>query len=152
MTTTQTQDEYFFAAGGPFDLDDDDAYARWRDEKLADYPASAGDLVVEVNDPSKINDAEFAAMMALVRKTNMALYATVGGGVSTAPAEKETIRAVGARFGLHNLDSNLHADDDGITPLHIAAAEETGRLRYIPYSDRPIKWHTDGYYNLLDRQ
>jgi len=31
------------------------------------------------------------------------------------------------------------------TPLSVA--EGGGRQRYIPYTDRPINWHTDGYYN-----
>jgi hypothetical protein len=24
--------------------------------------------------------------------------------------------------------------------------------QYIPYTDKPLSWHTDGYYNLLDKQ
>ncbi len=42
------------------------------------------------------------------------------------------------------------ADDDGIIPL--AVAPEGTRTRYIPYTDRPIAWHTDGYYNSLENQ
>ncbi len=129
-------------AGGPFDLADDDAYRRWRDAKLAGYPASADELIVEVDDPAALTDAEHGAMLARLRKANMALYASR----RRDGAGKETLRRVGARFGLLRLDANLCADEDAITPLRVVDGGE--RRRYIPYTDRPLKWHTDGYYNL----
>jgi hypothetical protein len=46
---------------------------------------------------------------------------------------------------LNQLDKNLYADDDGISALQVSA--EKRQYEYIPYSDKPIKWHTDGYYN-----
>ncbi len=125
----------------PFDLDDGDSYARWRERKLAGAPATAGDLVVEVADPENFSAAEFDAMMTALRRANMAIYA------ARRPAgdPKDRVRAVDTRFGLARLDANLKADDDGITSIRVT--EGDGRGRYIPYTDRPINWHTDGYYN-----
>ena len=51
-------------------------------------------------------------------------------------------------FGLNRLDSNLCAED-GLS--EIAVRPEGAAARYIPYTDRPIQWHTDGYYNAPDR-
>jgi alpha-ketoglutarate-dependent taurine dioxygenase len=65
-------------------------------------------------------------------------------------ADKSTARRLGERFGLTRLDSNWLADDDGITSLMVNP--QGPRPRYIPYTDRPISWHTDGYYNPPDRQ
>jgi alpha-ketoglutarate-dependent taurine dioxygenase len=49
-------------------------------------------------------------------------------------------------MGLHRLDGNWLADEDGISP--IAVAKEPGnRPAFIPYTNRAIKWHTDGYYH-----
>ena len=45
----------------PFDLDNDDLYQQWRDTKLADYPQTLADLVVEINDPRKLTEAELAS-------------------------------------------------------------------------------------------
>jgi hypothetical protein len=42
------------------------------------------------------------------------------------------------------------SDTDGITPLSVA--EGGTRTRYIPYTNRPLAWHTDGYYNAPDAQ
>ena len=48
------------------------------------------------------------------------------------------------------LDSNLLADEDAITSLQVVP-EKSGR-GYIPYSNRRLLWHTDGYYNPPERQ
>ncbi len=134
--------------GGPFDLADDDAFRRWSDWKFSGYPTSVGDLVVEVRDPANPTAAEHGALMERIRKTNMVLFATAEG--VSADDGKRMIPAFGRRFGLARLDANMCADDDGITPLTVV---ESGRhVRYIPYTNHPIRWHTDGYYNLPDRQ
>jgi TfdA family taurine catabolism dioxygenase TauD len=130
----------------PFDLADDATYRRWRDRKLARHPARIEDLIVEVIDPRRPSDAEHAALLDRVRRANMALYASSSG----ADPDKDIPRLLARRFGLEHLDCNLLADDDGITPL--AVAESGGRTQFIPYTNRPIRWHTDGYYNTPEHQ
>lgn len=125
----------------PFDLAEADAYRRWREAKLAGYPNRLGQLVVEVDDPRALSPAEHDAILALCRKTNMAVYASALG---TDP-DKAIIRSLGRRFGLRRLDDNLGADDDAITSLTVQS--DALHQGYIPYTDRPIAWHTDGYYN-----
>ncbi len=133
---------------GPFALDDTDAYCRWRDVRLAAAPGRAEDLVVEVRDLARPSPAERAALLDRCRRANMAVFVTSGGG--GGDEARDALRRFAAGFGLERLDANTLADDDGITPLAVAA--EGQRRRYIPYTDRPISWHTDGYYNALDRQ
>lgn len=129
----------------PFHPDNAAAYRAWRERKLAGYPARAEDLVVEVDDPRALTAAERAAIVARVRAANMAIYAGRRGG-----AGKDVPRLLGAQFGLVHLDRNFLADDDGISSLAVADAPAKGE--FIPYTDRPIKWHTDGYYNPPARQ
>jgi hypothetical protein len=62
----------------------------------------------------------------------------------------KVFRAVGAQLGLHRLDGNWLADEDGISPIAVAPAGD--RPAFIPYTNRPIKWHTDGYYHPPDSQ
>ena len=54
-------------------------------------------------------------------------------------------RRLGACVGLGRLRANPLADEDGISALE--AAPEKSALGYIPYSNRRLLWHTDGYYN-----
>jgi len=130
----------------PFDLDNAAAYSAWRDRKLEGYPTRIEDLVVEVNDPRRLSRAEQAAIHRLCRKTNMAIYA---GPTGTDP-DKGIPKRLGEQFGLSTLDRNMGADDDGITALRVV--EGVWRSGYIPYTNRPIHWHTDGYYNTAERR
>ncbi len=124
-----------------FDLDDDVAYLQWRERKLAGYPATLDDLRVEIADPARLSTGEREALLDRCARANMAIYVTPPGRAVDAGR----LRAIGAQLGLRTLDVNYLADDDGITPL--AVTEGGTRSTYIPYTNRPIRWHTDGYYN-----
>jgi hypothetical protein len=76
----------------------------------------------------------------------MAIYRSPVQWTKTRP-----FRALGAQVGLHQLDGNWLADEDGISP--IAVSQPPGdRPAFIPYTNRPIKWHTDGYYQPPERK
>jgi len=133
-------------ADNPFDLDNEIAYSTWRDRKLESYPESLADLVVEIGDPMQLTAAEHAAILKRVRKANMAIYVSTRGD----DPDKELIRSLGRQYGLEYLDHNMGADDDAITSLKVQP--DALHKGYIPYSNRPIAWHTDGYYNRLKQQ
>jgi len=136
----------FDAVFSPFSLDNDDLYRRWRDQKLKDYPDSLGDLLVEINDPRTLTNSEHAALLERCRKANMALYVS-NTGTDTDP---EIPLAMARSFGLQHINKNWLADDSGLTSLTVR--EEGVRSGYIPFSNRAINWHTDGYYNAADKQ
>lgn len=130
----------------PFDLDDHAAYVAWRERKLEQAPPSIDALIVEVGDPRALTDTEHAALLERCRRTNMALYASrIGEAEGT-----EIARACGERFGLQRLDHNRGAGADAVTALTVQS--DALHAGYIPYTDRAIHWHTDGYYNTLDGQ
>jgi hypothetical protein len=135
------------AGQNPFLPGNDAAYQAWRKTRLAGYPSSTQELIVEVADPRRLSAAEHQAMLQRLRKTNMAIYAS-----PCLEPDKEIPRKLGAQFGLLRLDSNLLADEDGISSLAVAAAGSGQRRDFIPYTNQPIKWHTDGYYNPPERR
>jgi alpha-ketoglutarate-dependent taurine dioxygenase len=59
--------------------------------------------------------------------------------------DKSIARLLANQVGLQRLDGNWLADEDGISPIAVAAPAGD-RPAFIPYTNRPIKWHTDGYY------
>lgn len=134
------------SSDSPFDLGNPAAYAAWREKKLAEYPQQAESLIVEVKNPCKLSQVEREAILECCAQANMAVYK---GPTGTDP-DKRIPATFGAQFGLRNLDRNMGSDDDGITALRVVNKEWRGR--YIPYTDRTIHWHTDGYYNALDQQ
>jgi len=132
----------------PFDLADAGAYAAWRERKLDSAPRRIEDILVPLDDPRALTASERDALLERCATANMAIYTsnTVGD------ADKEIPRRLGTQLGLHRLDSHWLTDDDAISPISVRGAEERGeRKEFIPYTDKPIKWHTDGYYNLPER-
>ena len=101
---------------------------------------------VEVVDPCNLQTAERQRLLQCCRKTNMVIYATQAGN----DLDKKIPRSLGEQFGLIHLDSNLLADEDAVTSLRWEP-DKAGR-GYIPYSNRRLLWHTDGYYNPPERR
>jgi alpha-ketoglutarate-dependent taurine dioxygenase len=134
-----------FRTESPFDPDNDIGYRRWREDKLAGYPQDLSALTVEIGDPRALTAAERTALVAACRRANLVVYAC---GVHAADADIP--RALGRQLGLARLDRNFLADDDGVSRVTVAG--EKARGEFIPYTNRPIGWHTDGYYNPPDRR
>lgn len=130
----------------PFDLDSDVAYRAWRSRKLAAAPLSAGELLVPIADGQDLSAMELDAMHGALARANLVIYQLPG----SRGADKVTIRQLGRQFGLERLDDNLCADEDSITSLTVVEKRSEGE--YIPYTNKRLNWHTDGYYNPLDRQ
>ena len=130
----------------PFDMSDDSAYKAWRDRKLREAPTEVGDLIVEVDDPRTITNSEHDAMLDRVRRFNMAVYVSNIGDMEGTHIP----RAVGMRFGCNNINHNRGAESDSVTALTVQ--DDQLHSPYIPYSNKEIHWHTDGYYNRLDLQ
>jgi alpha-ketoglutarate-dependent taurine dioxygenase len=129
----------------PFSLSDESAYQVWRQGKLLDYPLKPGDMLVEIDGRHSM-DGQYEQIARVCKKTNMAIYKLQDPGAG----DKAFVHALGAGLGLNHLDGNLCADNDSITSLQVM---ETGRQAgYIPYSNRPLSWHTDGYYNLPEQR
>ena len=135
------------AGQNPFLPGNDAAYQAWRETKLAGYPSRTQELIVEVADPRRLSEAEHQGILQRLHKTNMAIYAS-----PCVEPDKDIPRKLGAQFGLLRLDSNLLADEDAISSLAVAAASSGQRRDFIPYTNQPIKWHTDGYYNPPERR
>ncbi|MBV5308135.1 TauD/TfdA family dioxygenase [Chromatium okenii] len=133
-------------SNSPFDLHHDAAYQHWREDKLATAPTDLGALIVEIGDPRQLTASEHAAILERCRLANMAIYV----GTTGDDPSKGIPAALGAHFGLHRLDHNRGADDDAITSLTVQT--DVAHREYIPYSNRAIDWHTDGYYNAPERQ
>jgi hypothetical protein len=131
----------------PFDLDQPQAYARWRAAKLAMQPRCVEDLVVDVADPRRLLAAERTALLDTCARTNMVIYRS-----PVIEEDKALPRRLGAQLGLQRLDANWLADEDGISPIAVSTQRPGARADFIPYTDKPIRWHTDGYYHPQSRR
>lgn len=132
----------------PFSLAGNAAYRCWREWKFDHAARRAEDLLVTIGDPGALTAAEAGALNLGCRHNNMAIYhAPATAGVE----DKNLPRRLGAQLGLASLDANWLADEDGISSITPGGDGEV-RQDFIPYTDRPIRWHTDGYYNPPERR
>ena len=143
-----TNNTHSTVVASPFHLGNEDAYAAWREQKLLSHPTRLDELVVEVANPLALTDDERAALRQRCARANMAIYVTKSLEDDVIP-DTSLVATLGHQFGLHRLDQNLYADDDGISALQVSA--QPRQHDYIPYSRRAISWHTDGYYNPPER-
>ncbi len=112
--------------------------------KLAHYETMADDIAVEINNPQHLSLPERNALLQRIRQFNFVIYQSRPGSFN-----KNDLKALGMQLGLNRLDSNLCADAGSISSVQVA--QQGLKPKYIPYTDRPLGWHTDGYYNDADK-
>ncbi|NQV83469.1 MAG: TauD/TfdA family dioxygenase [Rhodospirillales bacterium] len=132
------------AGASPFDLDNQEGYEKWRSEKLKKFPISPEDLMVTIADPRLPTRKEKNAILDLCSAFNMAFY------VTAPEAGKDDALALAKFVGLEQFDQPLCTGEDGLTEITVVEGGRQGS--YIPYTDKPLSWHTDGYYNKSDEQ
>lgn len=120
-------------------------YREWRAEKLANYPGSVGELMVDIGGLNNVGSREKAAILACCKRANMVIYTC-----REQTVDRAAIRAFGENFRLRRLDHHLCANEDGVAELTVTAGGLKGE--YVPYSNRSLSWHTDGYYNEASKQ
>lgn len=136
--------EHAVAGRRVFELGCEAAYRRWRDAKLAAYPDTLHALTVEVSNLAAPTPAETQATLVACRRSNMCLYRTRGNDSGDPAAARRALAAFARHFGLLRLEARRPTEGDGIIALEAVAA---GRgPAYIPYTNRSLGWHTDGYY------
>ena len=133
-----------------FDLENKTAYERWRDRKLNGYPVKIQSLLVNISDFQNPSNYEVNAMKEGINKTNMIFYKCNHGVGVDVGETKEALNYLGLLMGLKTRDDNLCSDEDSFSIL--SATVDAQKKRYIPYTNKSINWHTDGYYNPEDKK
>jgi len=125
----------------PYLLENEIAYQQWRNHKLEIRAQTRPTQVFSLNARGLLADAQLADVRQQVDAYNFIIFET-----QDANFGKHEFLALNRQFGLRDLDTNLGADDDKVTALHVVS-ESDRRAQYIPYTNRAMNWHTDGYYN-----
>ncbi len=120
-----------------------EAWRNWRDAKLEKTARFLTCAPVSIADPRLLSQAEKDALHKQIALANMALYHW-----RRTPADADALDLwlldFSSAFGLRAVEDHRSANRNGVVRIEVAKG---GRGFYIPYTDRPISWHTDGYYN-----
>lgn len=122
-----------------YDLRVQDDYLAWRQEKLSNYPATWDESIVTLTDMANPRPAEISKIVNFCQKANMAIYQTSG---TILP---QTLEAFCSLLGLSTMETHRSAEKSGVVAIEQSTSGTKGG--YIPYTNKPLSWHTDGYYN-----
>jgi len=127
-------------------------YLKWRDSKLAHYPLSNESLFVDIKNPSVPSKNEIKQLSMFCQQHNMAFYRFNKNSIADISdiINKKWVHHLGKKLGLQQLDKNICADEDKLTSIEVR--EHKGQHAYIPYTQRKLSWHTDGYYNTDEKK
>ena len=125
-------------------LEDESGYQQWRTQKIRAYENNAHLNLLDIEGGAP-DQKEQADILNTIAKFNYAIYRIKNPQQGT----KRFVRETGLLLGLAQLDGNLCSDEDNITSIQVkTSGRHTG---YIPYTSRPLTWHTDGYYNKAEQ-
>ena len=124
----------------PLDLGDIAGYEKWREQKIRAYENAAHRDIVNING-DQLSNTELTNLKSACDHFNYTIYRMQKPQSGT----KHFVHETGLSLGLKRLDGNLCSDEDNITSIQVM---DSGRHSvYIPYTNKKLTWHTDGYYN-----
>ena len=124
----------------PLNLTDETAYVKWRELKIRAYDTDRHKAVTYMAGDTPTED-ELQKIQLACSQFNYAIYSLISPTAGT----KSFVHKTGLQLGLRRIDGNLCSDEDNITSIQVV---DKGRHAvYIPYTDKKLTWHTDGYYN-----
>tara|TARA_Y200000002_G_C22671543_1_gene660248 strand:+ start:1297 stop:2157 length:861 start_codon:yes stop_codon:yes gene_type:complete len=124
----------------PFILENYTEYKEWRDLKLLNYPVQKNKLIFKF-DKNIVDEKVLNLFKSTINDYNFVIY-EFGSEVLDA----ELLNFCSA-LGLTNSVSNLFSDEDNISNITNQEEEkQTSKGEYIPYTNKQLNWHTDGYY------
>jgi len=129
----------------PYLLENEGEYQAWRARKLNYRQEVSATRVFELDQQGRLSRSMLPLLRKQVAAYNFVIFQSVG------ELGKAEFLALNRQFGLVALDANLGADEDKVTSLQVVGDTDS-RARYIPYTNRAMNWHTDGYYNPFERR
>ena len=113
-------------------------FLKWAEEKERNIPHNIDGIVVNIHDINNVKISEIAKIKETINKCNSCIYSSKIALKSNTNLLK-FVESIGMRtYDRNNIESN---EISTITPL------ENNKINYIPYTDKSLNWHTDGYYD-----
>lgn len=133
-----------------WNLNDAIGYAAWRGEKLRQTAELLDkNAFVDLQDIANLSPAEHDEIHRRCEVSNGVLYRDLAHNKGQNSVS-DRLRQFADTLGLRIAEKHRSAENGGIVSLQ--ESESPGKKGYIPYSKRPMNWHTDGYYNAPDQK
>ena len=114
-------------------------FIEWSAKKDLNIPSNINDLKVSISDINHVSKTEISQIKQKLTKFNCCIYAS-----GTDLDDDSKIMRFAQSLGMRTFDSH-NIDDSAIST--ISANKDENNIRYIPYTNKGLNWHTDGYYD-----
>ena len=118
-------------------------YNRWASDKLGSYTNNINNLMVEIRNPLKLSKSEKDKCFKILKSQNMVFF-------NIGKPQKNigfSLQELARQFGMGNYELDSQSNETGLTKIQVETNKDHGE--YIPYTNKPLNWHTDGYYNSI---
>lgn len=115
-------------------------YDVWRDAKIKNATTNINECFVEIRNPQFVTQNEIKHIQMLCKNNNFALIQT-----PQLTNYSQDILAINRQLGLVENDKHYLINNDSLA--RITKCDDKKNGEFIPYTDRKLNWHTDGYYN-----
>lgn len=119
-------------------------FAPWAKAKLNSLACEPP--TVNLNSLSGLSVAEISLFKDSIKRFNFVIYELENAANNIA----QNLQLLGSALGLKSLDNHLCVAEDKMTKIFNSSDES--QSYYIPYTNKSINWHTDGYYNCADQK
>jgi hypothetical protein len=132
----------------PYDGKSSD-YQAWKQRRLAAAckPSSMHFYPIDNANSASVTDNTdvLISLCEEVEQHGYAFYQFEDNAQLTAHAVRKSIARLHRSLGLTDADTGVLAGEDNLSLLKNST--DAAKRRFVPYSDRAMNWHTDGYYN-----
>ena len=114
-------------------------FKQWALEKEDNIPLNIDDLIVKIHDINHATLAEIYNIKDKIKRFNCCIYQSKVG----LNTQADLINFAQC-IGMETYDTNnIHNSPISL----IMSLESNNALNYIPYTNKKLNWHTDGYYD-----
>ena len=114
-------------------------FRQWASEKEDNIPLNISDLKTEIQDINHISSEEISDIKDKIKKFNFCIYKS-----SVGLHNQADLVNFARSIGMKTYDTNnIHNSPVSL----IMSLDSENTVNYIPYTNKELNWHTDGYYD-----
>ena len=147
-------------SNSPFNFDNDKAYQFWRNVKLTNAKTRDNVSIINIKKTpphflalfsENKTDTQYSDIFPVdeilteCKYNNYCIYKLEDKNYLDSKTTKQLIHKLAQSCGISKLDNNICADEDSLTSIYNKKTND--KREYIPYTNKKLSWHTDGYYN-----
>ncbi|MEL0173043.1 MAG: TauD/TfdA family dioxygenase, partial [Gammaproteobacteria bacterium] len=113
-------------------------FLKWAAQKENNIPKNINEISVEIKDINRTTKNEISKIRSTLDRFNSCLYRS-NRDLESNSCLLDFAKAVGMKtFDCNNIEAN---------EISTISSIKNQKIQYIPYTNKALNWHTDGYYD-----